>query len=147
MWIAIRAKSYPTLYPKFLNLFIKTLTYVANWPTILVLTLFRMGFFGAAHKWGGGGKKAPPALKPVTHACNYETWHSYISSKEDPKNIWITWHTPWVLLTSAFFHRKSVNFAILRNTDKDCTLIHNFYLFLLFWVFIDCYNFELRVIT
>ena len=24
------------------------------------LTLFRMGFFGAAHRWGGaGGKKAP----------------------------------------------------------------------------------------
>ena len=27
------------------------------------------------------------------------------------------------------FHRKSVNFAISRNTDIDCILIHNFYLF------------------
>ena len=24
------------------------------------LTLFRMGFFGAAHGWGGGQKKASP---------------------------------------------------------------------------------------
>ena len=35
-----------------------------------VLTLFRMGLFGAAYEWGvtggGGGKKAP-FLKSVTH--------------------------------------------------------------------------------
>ena len=34
------------------------------------LTLFRMGFFGAAHGWGGGGRggqKGPPSLKSVTH--------------------------------------------------------------------------------
>ena len=37
---------------------------------IVVLTLFRMGFFGAAHGWGGGAKKdggGPPSLKSVTH--------------------------------------------------------------------------------
>ena len=37
------------------------------------LTLFRMGFFGAAHGWGGGGglfAPPPPSLK----------------SEEDPKN-------------------------------------------------------------
>ena len=33
------------------------------------LTLFRMGFFGAAHGWGG------------------ETWHSYTLPKEDQKNV------------------------------------------------------------
>ena len=59
-------------------------------------------------------------------SCNYETWHSYTLPKEDPKNISITWNTPWALLTSAFFHRKSANFVILRNTDIDCILIHNF---------------------
>ena len=58
--------------------------------------------------------------------CNYETLHNYTLPKEDPKNILITWHTPWVLLTSAFFHRKSANFAISRNTDIDCILIRNF---------------------
>ena len=33
-----------------------------------ILTLFRMGFFGAAHGWlGGGAKRPPPSLKSVTH--------------------------------------------------------------------------------
>ena len=32
-----------------------------------------MGFFGAAHGWGGGGYD--------------ETWHSYTLSTEDPKNV------------------------------------------------------------
>ena len=58
-------------------------------------------------------------------SCNDESWHSYTSPKEHSKNIWITWHTPWVLLTLSFFHWKSSNFPISRNTDKDCILIHN----------------------
>ena len=60
------------------------------------------------------------------HVCNYETWHSYTLPKEDQINIKITRHTSWILLTSAFFHRKSTNFAMSRNTDIDCILIHNF---------------------
>ena len=51
---------------------------------------------------------------------------SYTLPKEDPKNIWIPWHTPFVLLTSAFFHSKSANFALSRNTAKNCILLHNF---------------------
>ena len=36
--------------------------------TAKILTLFRMGFFGAAHGWlGGGAKRPPPPLKSVTH--------------------------------------------------------------------------------
>ena len=42
--------------------------------------------------------------------------------KKNPK---ITWHTPWILLTSTFFHRESANFAISRNIDIDCILVHN----------------------
>ena len=99
-----------------------------NLATMSPLTLFRMSFFGAAHGWGAGKKVPPPLHLPHT-SYNDETWHSYILPKEDPKNIWITWHTPWVLLTSAFFHRKSANFAISRNTDIDCILIQDFYLF------------------
>ena len=38
----------------------------------------------------------------------------------------ITWQTLWVLLVSAFFQRKSVVFAISRNTAIDCILMHNF---------------------
>ena len=55
-------------------------------------------------------------------SCNDETWQSYSLPKKPPK---ITWHTPWILPTSAFFHRRSVNFAISRNTDIDCVLVHN----------------------
>ena len=36
-----------------------------------ILTLFRMGFFGAAQEWGwgwgGGGQIGPPSLKSVAH--------------------------------------------------------------------------------
>ena len=71
-----------------------------------------MGFFEAAHGLGGGEGK-----------------QGYTSHKEDPKNIWTTWHSFWVLLTSAFFHGKSANFAISQSTDIDCILIHNSYLF------------------
>ena len=35
---------------------------IANLSRKLYLTLFRMGFFGAAHGWGGGGgQKSPPS--------------------------------------------------------------------------------------
>ena len=35
--------------------------------SLLPLTLFRMGLFGAAHVWGGGGgQKGFPSLKSVT---------------------------------------------------------------------------------
>ena len=40
--------------------------------------------------------------------------------KGDPKDILITSNSPWVQLTSGFFHQKLANFAISRNTDIDC---------------------------
>ena len=89
------------------------------------LTLFRMNVSGTAHGCGGGGGKKPPPPHKLCHT--YPTmvklgWHSYALSAEDPKTIWIRWHTPWVLLTSAFF----VNFAVSRNTDIDSISIHSF---------------------
>ena len=72
----------------------------------LVLALFRMGIFGAADRWEGGraGKKVqlPYNLSHISY--NNETCHSYTLPRKDPKNIWMTWHIPWVLLISAFFH-------------------------------------------
>ena len=54
----------------------------------LSLTLFRMGFFRAAHRWGGeGGLFGPPSLKSATASCNDETWLIYALPKEDPKNV------------------------------------------------------------
>ena len=76
-----------------------------------------MGFFGAAHGCG----------RYLSHiSYNDETWHSYTLPKEGPKNIWIAWHIPWVLLTSAFLHGISAIFAISRKTDIDCNFIDNF---------------------
>ena len=71
------------------------------------------GPFHGCSRMGRGGAKRPPPPKNLWHiSCNNESWHSYTLPKEDPKNIWIAWHTPSVLLTPAFFHRKPRNFAI-----------------------------------
>ena len=86
-------------------------------------------FWGCSRMWGAGGKKVPLPKICHTYPTIMKLGHSYTLSKEDPKNIWMTWYTSWVLPTSAFFHQKSANFAISRNRDKDCILIHNFYLF------------------
>ena len=85
------------------------------------LTLFRMGLFEAAHGWVQDQKDLP-FQNFVIHI-----WQIYTLPKEDPKNIWITWHTPWILLTSALFHWKLANYVISVNKDIDCILVHNFY--------------------
>ena len=72
-------------------------------------------FRGCSRMVGGkGGKKA---RRGAGHkiCCIYPTmmkFGSYTLAKEGQKNILITWHTPWALLTSAFFHRKSANITI-----------------------------------
>ena len=90
-------------------------------------------FWGCSRMAGRRGAKMPPpppsSLNLSHISYNDETWHICTLPKEDPKKIWITWYTLWVLLVSAIFHRKSVNFAISRNTEIDCILIHSFYLF------------------
>ena len=50
-----------------------------------------MGIFGVAHGWGGGGGGGRTPLYKIcyTYPNTDETWHSYTSPKEDPKNIWI----------------------------------------------------------
>ena len=49
---------------------------------------------------GGGGQKGPPPENLLRIFYNDETWHSYTLPKENSKNIWITWHTLLVLVTS-----------------------------------------------
>ena len=73
-----------------------------------------------------GGQKGPPCQNLSQMFYNDETGHNYTLPKEDPKNIWITWHTDWVLLISAIFHEKSANFVISENTGTDCILVHNY---------------------
>ena len=76
-----------------------------------------------------GPKKLHPSVKSVTLILQWWNLAQIYLAQRRSKNIWITWHTSWVLLTPAFFHWKSANLAISRNTDIDCILIHNFYLF------------------
>ena len=72
---------------------------ITNYRDISVtLTLFRMGYFGAAHRWGGD--KKTPSLGKVT------------AYPKKIQKIFKSCDTSWVLLTSAFFHQKSAHFAI-----------------------------------
>ena len=100
-----------------------------------ILTLFRMGFFGAVQGLEGD-QKGP--LPKICHT--YPTMMKLGSCtlpKEDLKSIWITWHTPWLLLTSAFFYRKLANFAISRNIPFRYIISNSFSFS---QVFKDCFN-------
>ena len=47
-----------------------------------------------------GGKKSPlPPENLLRISYNDETWHSYTLPKEDPKIIWILWHSPWSIFS------------------------------------------------
>ena len=87
-----------------------------------------MGIFRAAHGWGEV-KKAP--LPKICHT--YPTMMKLGTVIPYPKKIrkiYESRDTPVEFCSHRhFFHRKSINFAISRNTDIDCNLIHNFYLF------------------
>ena len=89
-----------------------------------ISTLSRMGFFGAAHGWGGG-KKAP--LPKICHT--YPTTIKLGTVVPYPRKIKKIYESRDSPLDQHFFHRKSANFAISKNTDIDRILIHNFYLF------------------
>ena len=50
-----------------------------------------MGIFGAAHGWGGA--KRPPPFPKICHTIPAMVkLGNHTLPKEDPKNIWITWH-------------------------------------------------------
>ena len=56
------------------------------------------------HGWGGGRQKTPLLKICHTYPTMIKLLGTVISYlKKIQKNIWITWHTLWVLLTSAFF--------------------------------------------
>ena len=87
-----------------------------------------MGFFGAAHGWGGRAKRL--SLPKICHT--YPTVMKLGTVIPYPKRSKKYMNLVTLPLSSAeisIFHRKSANFAISRNTDIDCILIHNFYLF------------------
>ena len=79
-----------------------------------------MAIFRAAHGWGG--KKAH--LLKICHTypaiMKLGTVIPYL------KKIQKIFESRDVILKSAFFHWKSANFVVPRNTDIDCILVHNF---------------------
>ena len=89
--------------------------------------------------WGcsrmGGAKKGPPSLKSVTHPLMVKLGTVIPYLKKTPKIMRITWHTHWVLLTSAFSHLKSANFAIPRNIARY--RLHFGTLFLILLIFFE----------
>ena len=75
------------LFNKFFEYILLIFLYIDKKIYVKKLTIFRMGFFGAAHGWVEGAKKAPTA-KNLSHiSYNDETWHSYILPPKNPKNI------------------------------------------------------------
>ena len=100
------------------------------------LSLFKMGFFGTAHGWGEV-KKVPLSNIYITYAVMIKLGTVIPYQRKIQKNIWITWQTPWILLTSAFFHQKSASFAISRNKVQVLFwyIISNPFNF--FWIFRD----------
>ena len=74
---------------------------------------------------GRGGKKAP--LPKICHT--YPTTIKLGTVIPYPRKIKKIYESRDTPLDQHFFHRKSANFAISKNTDIDCILIHNFYLF------------------
>ena len=79
------------------------------------------GLFRGCSQMGGGSKK-PPTLPKF---LNDETWQSCMLHKENRKTRKIMCHNPWVLLTSAFFYRKSATFVISKNTFVDWILTYS----------------------
>ena len=88
---------------------------------------FQDGYFRDCSRTGSRAQKATPHPK-ICHTYPRMMKPGMVIPylKKIQKYIWIPWHTHWVLLTSAFFHRKSANFATSRNTHIDWILIHNF---------------------
>ena len=95
-----------------------------NITHFLLLTLFRMGFFGAPRVWGEG------FWLPLPKIC-----HTYLTMMKlgtvipylrKIQKICKSRDRPLISGDVSIFHRKSANFAISRNTDMYWILIHNF---------------------
>ena len=71
------------------------------------------------------GAKWLPSLKSVTHPAMMKQVVIHYLKKIQKYANHLT-PPPVILLTSACFQWKSVNFAISRYADKDWILVHNF---------------------
>ena len=92
-----------------------------------LLALFRICLFVSAHGWRGEQKCLPSPKMYHTYHTTMKVSAVIPYLKKSKKKKKILWHTSWVLLTSAFFHRKSATFVTSRNAGTDCILKHNFF--------------------
>ena len=82
------------------------------------LTLFRIGFFGAAHGWGDGGQKRPP-LPKIYHTyptiMKLGTVIPYVKKIQKYKN-----HVrhPQSSADNSIFYLKSANIVLSINTEQ-----------------------------
>ena len=93
-WSSVTCYSQRSSWESFFS--ILDTTFIGGWS---LLTLFRMGIFGVVHGWG----RLEPKSCPLPKTC-----HTYLAVMKhgtvpylNKIHIWITWHTFWVLLTSA----------------------------------------------
>ena len=100
------------------------------------LTLFRISLFRAAHGWVGGGgvgssKSTPSPFPKICHT--YPTMMKLgtviVYLKKIQKYMNHVSHPLSSADVSFFCHQKSANFAMSRNINKDCILIHKFLFF------------------
>ena len=92
-------------------------------PYFLRMYFFKFTTIFGAVQDGGVGKKSP-FLKSVTHILQWWKMAVIISERRSKKYVNHMTH-----FFEFFFHRKSANFAMPKNTDIDCILIHNFWSF------------------
>ena len=71
---------------------------------------------------------------------NEETWHSYTLLKEDPKNIWIAWHT---LVTTADISILSLEISKFSYIKKYRYRLHFSKWFLILFLFLESLKFFL----
>ena len=86
-------------------------------------SLFRMGLFGAAYRWGWA--KKPPYLKLVIHVPQWwnllQLYLNWRKSKAYINHVWNPLNSADIII----LHEKSAIFAILGNKDKNFILKHN----------------------
>ena len=103
-----------------------------SWVTLIFMlfvlsTLFRMGFFGTADRWGTG--KKVPSLKPVYTYPAMMKLSTVTPYLKKIQKIYKSRDTSFSSANIRIFHRKSATFVISRKTDVDCILTHNFKIF------------------
>ena len=88
----------------------------------LILALFRMDLFGAAHGWRCKKVLFPkvchtyPIMMKLCTVIPYLKYTNHVIPASSSADI-------------SIFHQKSANFALSRNTDIDCILMPNFQLY------------------